>query len=126
MKIGKKLFVSSVILAGCFGLSGCLNGIKATDYRRFEVGELTRAESGTLISQQSVVLSSWWPFGLGPSGTKKARGEKVTRQRRGISYYVKLDRTGETLSITQADDVYIANGASVWVQFGERTRVFPK
>lgn len=122
-----RILVAALLAVGSFSLSGCANGVKATDFKRFEVGEFARAETGTLVTQQRVILSSWLPFGLGPGGGSRASGDnKVSMQKRGVTYLVKLDRTGETIAITQADDVYIANGAAVWIQFGDRVRVFPK
>lgn len=122
-----RISIAAILACSGFGVAGCANrSISATEFKKYEAGELTRAESGVLISQQAVVVVSALPFNTGPGKAKKARGEKSSRNKRAISYYVKLDRTGETVSITQSDDVYIANGASVWVQFGERTRVFPK
>lgn len=122
-----KLIKYATISVFCaFFISGCSHRINATDFRGYEVGELTRAESAQVISQQHVVLSSWLPFGLGPEGSIRSKHDRVSQQRRGITYFVKLDRTGETLAITQADDVFVPNGGQAWVQFGDRIRIIPK
>ncbi len=122
----KRIFAAIFLIIGASMFGACANSVKATDFKRFEVGEFARAETGTLIAQQKVTLSSWIPFGLGPGGGNRASGDKVSLQKRGVTYLVKLERTGETIAITQADDVFIANGAPVWIQFGDRLRVFPK
>lgn len=123
--IPRKIALAAIVAAGLMA-AGCLNGIKVSDYRRSDVGELTRVEAAVLVSQRWVTLSSWWPFGLGPGGPVRSQGDVVSQQRRGIQYVVRLERTGETLAVTQADDVMIANGAQVWVELGDRVRVFPR
>lgn len=122
----RRAIVLTAMLAASLMAVGCLNGIKASDYRRSDVGELTRVEAGILVSQRWVTLSSWWPFGLGPGGPIRSQGDVVSQQRRGIQYVVRLERTGETLAVTQADDVMIANDAEVWGEFGDRIRVFSR
>lgn len=124
MRFGKAITIVAVLIAPAM-LGGCLNGIKATNFNRYEVGALTRAEPATVVSQQRVTLSSWWPFGLGLEGASRAKGEKISRKRNGFTYFVKLERTGEMLAITQADDIYVPNGGKAWVQFGERVRLLP-
>lgn len=121
-----KILVVAAAACGLLSVTGCVNGIKATDFHRYEVGAMTRAEPAQVISQQNVELSSYWPYGLGLSKPVRARGERYSQHRRGITYLVKLERTGETISVTQADDVFIPNGGQAWVQFGERIRIFPK
>jgi type IV secretory pathway TrbF-like protein len=84
---------------------GCASNISANKYKRSDVGALTRVEPAQVLSQRLVHIS---------------------KKRRGLNYVVKLDRTGETLSITQGDDVLIAKGSQAWVEFGDRIRLIPK
>jgi outer membrane lipoprotein SlyB len=107
-------------------IAGCLNGVKASDYSRSTVGSLVQVEPAVIVSQRYVTLSSWWPFGLGPGAPIRSQGDLVAQQRRGISYVVRLDKTGETLAVVQADDIRMATGGQVWVEFGARLRVAPR
>ncbi|MEN9855655.1 MAG: hypothetical protein RL186_280 [Pseudomonadota bacterium] len=86
-------------------LAGCASPIEANKYRKSEVGALTRVEAAQVLSQRSV---------------------RIAKRHRGLNYVVKLEKTGETLSITQGDDVGIANGSQAWVEFGDRVRLLPK
>ena len=43
----------------------------------------------------------------------------------GITYVVRLDRTGELLSVTQGDDFALGVGARVFVEYADRVRVIP-
>lgn len=113
-------------LSGSILIGGCANSVKATDFKRYDVGTLTRADEAKVISQQHVIISSWWPFGIGLNGHNRNQGDRLSLHRNGITYIVKIERTGEVLSVTQADDVHIENGANAWVQFGDRIRIFPR
>jgi hypothetical protein len=107
-------------------LSGCLNGVKASEYSRADVGDISQVEAGTVLSQRTVILKSWWPFGTGPGGLNRRSGDRLSQTRRGVTYIVRVERTGETISVTQADDVTIANGSLAWIEFGGRTRLSPR
>lgn len=85
--------------------AGCATPIDANKYKRGDVGSLTRVEAAQVLSQRFV---------------------RIANKRRGLTYVVKLERTGETLSITQGDDVSIANGGQAWVEFGDRIRLIPR
>lgn len=100
-----KVGIGSAALVMCLLSTGCLSSIAANDYKRKEVGALTRVEAAQVLTQRSVTIS---------------------KKRRGITYVVKLEKTGETLALTQPDDVSIANGAPAWVEFGRRMRVVPR
>ena len=95
-------------------LVSCTSTIKATEYRAYEVGEVIRAEPATVLSQRYVKIKGW--------RTSDARSSR----RNGINYVIKLDRTGETLSVTQSSDVVIPAGAPAWVEFGNRIRLAPR
>jgi hypothetical protein len=124
-KFGTVLVLAGA-LAGTAALGGCINGVATNEYARGEAGELTQVEAATVVSQRLVNLSSAWPFGLGVANSALSRQERVSLNRMGVTYVVRLEKTGETLSITQANDVSIANGAPAWVEFGRRVRVYPR
>ncbi len=109
-----KTVVAVRLLASVGVLGGCAKTLKTSEYSTRDVGEIIRTEPATVLSQRYVTLKGW--------GSSKRRGAS----RRGINYVIKLDRTGETLSVTQADDVYIAAGAQAWVEFGDRIRLAPR
>lgn len=116
----KTAFTFSIAVLALFN-SACTS-TNTTSVKKYELGELTKAESAQLISKQYVKLSSWSPLVKNKSGRVILRsGDNV-----GITYFVKIDRTGETLAISQKDDFQISNGNSVWVQFGDKVRVYPK
>lgn len=108
-KVALLAFVSASLF-----LSGCTSTIKATEYRSSEVGEVLRAEAATVLSQRYVKIKGW------------QSGESRSARRNGINYIIKIDRTGETLSITQSSDVVIPTGAAAWVEFGDRIRLAPR
>jgi outer membrane lipoprotein SlyB len=109
-----KLILPAVFLAAGLLTSGCATAIKATEYAPSEVGEVVRAEPATVLSQRYVKVKSW---------RNNRRGSARTN---GINYIIKIDRTGETLSVTQSSDVSIATGAAAWVEFGDRIRLAPR
>lgn len=53
-----------------------------------------------------------------------AIGKNATKSH-GFAYTVRL-RSGELVTITQGDDVAIANGTAVLVEYGPRARVIPQ
>jgi hypothetical protein len=122
---GRALVLGAMLLATT-GLGGCVTGVKSSEYSRSDVGQVVQVEACVVLSQRPVVISSWVPFGMGPGANKRTSRDRVSRQRRGIAYVIKLERTGETLSVTQADDVTIPNGAQAWVEFGARVRLSPR
>jgi hypothetical protein len=96
--------VSLTLMLGA-SVAGCRTSLAANDYKRREVGAPTRVEPATVISQRWV---------------------RIGGNQRGTAYVVKLEKTGETLALTQPDDVSIANGGTAWVEFGNRLRVVPR
>jgi hypothetical protein len=95
-------------------LTGCASVIKSSEYSRVEVGEGIRAEPATILSQRYVKIKGW------------RDGNSRSARRNGVNYVIKIDRTGETLSVTQSADVVIPNGAPAWVEFGDRIRLVPR
>jgi outer membrane lipoprotein SlyB len=109
----RKVALVAFISAASF-LSACTSTIKATEYRASEVGEVIRAEPATVLSLRYVKIK-----GLSTGGARSSR-------RNGINYIIKIDRTGETLSVTQSSDVVIPAGSPAWVEFGDRIRIAPR
>ena len=105
---------AAVILVTLPLMSACTTSMRASEYAPHELGEVVRVEPATVLSQRYVNLKNW---------RGKSRG---AWRYLGVSYVIKIDRTGETLSITQTNDVAIANGASAWVEFGDRIRLVPR
>jgi hypothetical protein len=112
MTLGKLALFATI--SGASLLSGCASTIKATEYRRHEVGEVIRAEPAIVLSQRYVQIK-----GLRIGDSRSAR-------RNGVNYIIKIDRTGETLSVTQSSDVVIPSGSPAWVEFGDRIRLAPR
>lgn len=54
-----------------------------------------------------------------------AAGKAITREG-GYAYTVQLKGKSDLLTITQGDDVPIANGSKVFVEYGPRARVIPQ
>ena len=109
----RKVALVAFISAASF-LSACTSAIKATEYRANEVGEVIRAEPATVLSQRYVRIKGW------------STGGARSSRRNGINYIIKIDRTGETLSVTQSSDVVIPAGSPAWVEFGDRIRIAPR
>jgi hypothetical protein len=109
-----KTIVAVSILAIVPILGGCAKTVRSSEYSPRDIGELFRAEPATVLSQRYVKLKNW---------NNSKRGGLDSR---AVNYIIKLDRTGETLSVTQRDDVFIATGAQAWVEFGERIRLAPR
>ncbi|PHR63171.1 MAG: hypothetical protein COA47_00725 [Robiginitomaculum sp.] len=143
--------LSSVLLLGA-----CASDLGANDYNRSSIGEISRSDSGIVVSSRAIRIegtqSGVGTVGgaaigglagseLGGDDTGRAVGaifgailgglagsaiEKGATQRDGFAYTVQLDRDGEYLTITQGGNVPIANGTPVWVEYGARARVIPK
>lgn len=122
----KRALAYVVAVCAVAGAAGCVNGVKSSEYARGEVGVMARVEQGTVISSRYVTLTSLVPFGSGPGRVDRARGDRLGTKRRGLNLIVRVDRTGETLAVTQADDVFIGPGAGVWIEYGDRIRVSPR
>jgi hypothetical protein len=109
----RSLMLASLIVCAPFA-AGCASSIKASEYAPYEFGAITRAEPATILSQRYVKMKNW-------NGSNRG-----SARRAGVNYIIKIDRTGETLSVTQSNDVSIATGAPAWVEFGDRVRVLPR
>jgi hypothetical protein len=107
-----------VVAAGSFGLLGlgaCATPIGAHEISRGELGEISRVEEGVVLAARFVNIR----------GAKPILSTKRSRRALGINYVVRLDRTAETISVTQKSDVALGAGARVYVEFGDRVRVIP-
>ena len=109
-----KIVIVAALMAAASLMSGCASTIKASEYAPYEFGAITRAEPATVLSQRYVRIKNW------------RGGDRRSARRTGINYIIKIDRTGETLSVTQTDDVSIATGGAAWVEFGDRIRLAPR
>ena len=109
-----KTIMAVAILGIVPSLAGCTKTVMSSEYSPQDIGELFRVEQATVLSQRYVKLTNW---------KSPKRGAKNVRV---VNYVIKLDRTGETLSVTQRDDVFIATGSQAWVEFGERIRLAPR
>jgi hypothetical protein len=109
-----RTFVPVALVTAALLLSGCASAFKATEYPAGEVGEVMRAEPATVLSQRYVKIKNW------------RNNDRRSARRNGINYIIKIDRTGETLSVTQSADVIIPNGSAAWVEFGDRIRLVPR
>ncbi len=142
---------SSVVL-----LAGCASDLGAGDYSRNSVGQISRSDSGIIVSSRPIhiegtksgvgALSGAAAGGLaggelGANGRTSTAGvivgallgglvgaaiEEGVTERDGFAYTIELERDGEYITITQAGNYPIANGTPVWVEYGERARVIPK
>jgi hypothetical protein len=124
MGIGR--IAALAVVAATVGLGGCITGVKTGEYSRGNVGVEARVEPAVVLSTRYVTLTSAIPFGLGPTRIERGRGERISTTRRGLNIVVRLERTGETYSVVQGDDVYVAPGAQVWLEYGDRVRVIPR
>ena len=109
-----KTIMAVAILGIAPTLGGCAKTVMSSEYSPQDIGEMFRVEPATVLSQRYVKLKNW---------NSSKRGAKNVRV---VNYVIKIDRTGETLSVTQRDDVFIATGAQAWVEFGERIRLAPR
>jgi outer membrane murein-binding lipoprotein Lpp len=109
-----RIVLIAALCAAASLLSGCVSAPKSSEYAKSEMGEIMRAEAATILSQRFVTITNF-------------RGAKSKSARRnGVNYIIKIDRTGETLSITQSSDVTIATGGAAWVEFGDKIRLSPR
>ena len=143
-------------VSGTLLLGGCASDLGANDYQRRNVGAVSHSDSGVVIASRAIKIEgsnsgvgAVAGAGLGAvigkeagshgrdsaigavggaivGGLLGAAAENSATSRHGFAYTVKLDRTGETITITQGGDIPIANGTPVWVEYGERARVVPK
>jgi outer membrane lipoprotein SlyB len=136
--------------------AGCASGLGAGTYERGQVGQVGRTDAGVVVEARPVLIegtSSGVGAGAGAiigaaGGAEIGQGqaaeiaggvagavvggllgaaieEGVTRQS-GFTYLVRLERTGEIVTITQADTQPLPPGAQVWIEYGPRTRVTPR
>ncbi len=122
---GKFIFslLALVLLA-----SGCTTRVGPNEFSSDEIGMVSRVEEGTIVNARYIGITGIVPFGLHPfsgSAVPAPNSKKVSNRRLGITYVVRLDRTGELLSVTQGDDFALGVGARVFVEYADRVRVIP-
>lgn len=109
-------------------VSGCATRVGPNEFSSGEIGMVSRVEEGIIINARYVGITGIVPFGLPPftgSAVPSPNSKKVSNRRLGITYVVRLDRTGELLSVTQGDDFALGVGARVFVEYADRVRVIP-
>lgn len=121
-------FIVGTLVASMLALGACATRVGPNEFSSGEIGSVGRVEEGVLVSARYVNITGLVPFGLRPfsgSATPSPNSRKVSNRRMGITYVVRLDRTGELLSVTQGDDFALGAGAKVFVEYGDRVRVIP-
>lgn len=116
------------LFIGLMGLGACATRVGPNEFSSGEIGAVARVEEGTLVGARYVNITGVVPFGIRPftgSATPSPNSRKISNRRMGITYVVKLDRTGELLSVTQGDDFALGPGARVFVEYADRVRVIP-
>ncbi len=148
--------LTAVIVAFGLALSACAGGLSSGDYQRAEAGRVNRVDSGVIVASQQVqiegtksgvgtgagaVIGGAAGSSIGGGTTENviagvagavvgglvgaAVEEGATRQT-GFTYTVRLDRTQELVTITQADQYPLPNGMPVFIQYGARARIVPQ
>jgi outer membrane lipoprotein SlyB len=147
---------AAALLAIGLTTAGCAGGLGSGTYSRGQVGQVGRTDAGVIIEARAAMIEGTRSGvgtaagavigGAGGSEIGGGRAENiaggvagaviggligaaveegVTRQS-GFTYMVRLERTGEVVTITQADQQPLPPGAQVWVEYGQRTRVTPR
>ena len=120
--------MAGAFLASLTLLGGCATRVGPNEFSSGEIGSVARVEEGTLVGARYVNITGLVPFGIRPftgSATPSPNSRKISNRRMGITYVVRLDRTGELLSVTQGDDFELGPGARVYVEYADRVRVIP-
>jgi hypothetical protein len=121
----------SLVIISCLAivaLTGCATRVGPNEFSSGEVGAISRIEEGTVLASRYVNITGLMPFGLRPftgSASPSPNSRKISNRRLGITYVVRLDRSGETMSVTQGDDYALGVGAKIYVEFSDRIRVIP-
>jgi outer membrane lipoprotein SlyB len=148
--------IGAAALSTALLLGGCASDLGASDYNRGSIGQISRSDSGIVVSSRAIRIegtkSGVGTIGgaavggiagseLGGDAEGRAAGailgailgglvgsaiEEGATERSGFAYTVQLDRDGEYITITQGGEYPIANGTPVWVEYGDRARVIPK
>lgn len=152
--IRRALIASALVPAMLLG--ACASDYGANDYSARSVGQISRSDSGVVVSSRPIRIEGS-QSGVGVAGGAALGGlagseigandkghaagaiagailggllgaaaEKSATQKQGFAYTVQLDRSGEHITITQGGDYAIPNGTPVWVEYGDRARVVPK
>jgi hypothetical protein len=120
-----------LVILNCLAVAtlvGCATRVGPNEFSSGEVGAIARIEEGTVLASRYVNITGIVPFGLKPftgSATPSPNSKRISNRRLGITYVVRLDRTGETMSVTQGDDFALGVGAKIYVEFSDRIRVIP-
>lgn len=149
-------FLAATALAPALLLGACASDYGANDYQRQSIGQISRSDSGVVVSSRPIRIEGS-QSGVGVAGGAALGGlagseigandkghaagaiagailggllgaaaENSATQKHGFAYTVQLDSSGEYITITQGGDMAIPNGTPVWVEYGDRARVLPK
>jgi outer membrane lipoprotein SlyB len=146
----------AVAISSALLLGACASDLGANDYNRSSIGQISRSDSGIIVSSRAISIEGT-KSGVGTVGgaaiggiagsqfgggrAENAAGaiigaivgglvgsaiENNATETEGFAYTIELDRDGDIITITQAGGYPIPNGTPVWVEYGERARVIPK
>ncbi|VAV86734.1 hypothetical protein MNBD_ALPHA06-2161 [hydrothermal vent metagenome] len=148
--------VGTATLSSALLLGACASNLGANDYDSRSIGQISRSDSGVVVSSRNIRIEGQQSgvgaisgaavggvagsalggdhrgstaggiLGVVLGGLIGAAIEQNATEREGFAYTVQLDSDGEYITITQGGKYPIANGTPVWVEYGDRVRVIPK
>lgn len=147
---------AAALLAAATTVSACAGGLGAGDYSRSQAGQISRVEPGVVLTARQVQISGTKSgvgtatgavvggvigsqigggdaeravagvLGAVGGGLAGAATEEAMSRQVGWAYTIRLEETGEIISIAQADERPIPENAPVWVEYGPRARVIQR
>lgn len=153
MKLIRFSFILLVICHLSLILSACAKNISPNTYSGSEVGIVSKVKKGIILSERAVsidnasgnggmagaALGAAGGIGLGHSTSGSLAGgvggaivggvvghviDKGVNHHQGYEYIIRL-KEGETVSVTQTEDLRFSPGQSVLVIYGAMTRIIP-
>lgn len=133
-------------------LTACASNLSENTYERGEIGEVSRVDKGRVVSSRAIVINGNKPYigaatgavvgaaagnmveggdeekllaTIGAALVGAAAGaaiEKGTTRQRGYSYTIELE-SGKIVTVAQGGEDRIADGAPVFIEYGDRARV---
>lgn len=111
-------FVKWFAVLGFLALAACKE-IPPGEYDVSEVGKLKKVAAGTIISKRAVTFHN-----KSASNSPAAPGTEFIEGGQGYVYVIKL-KTGEIVSVAQAEDLKLKVNQRVLVIYGKHTRILP-
>ena len=154
--IKARQLATAVALGAGLVASGCASNQGARSYKQSEVGQVTRVEEATVISSEPITIEGGegllgaatgavvggiagstvgggdeeraiaGVIGAVAGGIAGKKIDESVNKRAGYRYTVRLQDTGDLITIVQGGDVAMANGTPVYVQYGARARIVPR